>query len=137
MKNNITNIVFRKTKLVLKNIDNHRSGELIILVFMEPGFPKKHEKAINKYRVKPKTPDISLFIDVPEKQEFALVVLHDEDLNGKVTKNWTGYLPSEGLGFSSGVTILSGLPKFKKSKIKFTENKTIAVTMRYPRWFGI
>ncbi len=33
-------IVFRKTKLCLKNIDKNRNGELIILVFMEGGVPK-------------------------------------------------------------------------------------------------
>jgi len=137
MSKKLPDIVFRKTKLCLKNIDKNRNGELIILVFMEDGFPKNHSQAIKKYFAVPENSEISVLIEVPENQVFAIVVLHDEDLNGKVTKNWTGYIPKEGLGFSSGVTILGGVPKFKKAQIRFIENAALIITMRYPRWFGL
>lgn len=53
------------------------------------------------------------------------------------TKNWTGYLPKEGLGFSARVTILGGTLTFQKAKITFPVNGMIKVSMRYPGWFGI
>lgn len=47
-----------------------------------------------------------------------------------VTKNWTGYIPKEGLGFSTGLTILGGAPTFQKAKITFPANEMINVSMR-------
>lgn len=76
-------------------------------------------------------------VEVPSRPDFAVVVLHDEDMNGKVTKNWTGYIPKEGLGFSAGVTILGGVPTFHKARIRFKRYETIEISMRYPGMFGI
>lgn len=58
-------------------------------------------------------------------------------MDSRVTKNWTGYVPKEGLGFSAGATILRGTPSFKSAKIRFLENKTIEIVVRYPGRFGI
>jgi uncharacterized protein (DUF2141 family) len=58
-------------------------------------------------------------------------------MDTRVTKNWTGLIPKEGLGFSAGVTILTGPPSFRKAKIKFAENQPVEISMRYPGLFGI
>ena len=76
-------------------------------------------------------------IEVPARAEFAVKVFHDEDMDAMVTRNWTGYIPKEGLGFSAGVTIPGGAPTFQQAKITFTVNETIKVSMRYPGRFGI
>ena len=126
-----------QANISLGNIDARRSGEIFVLIFFEDGFPKDHSKAINLYKVVPKNSEMIIPVEVPSHSEFAVVVLHDEDMNGRVTKNWTGYLPKEGLGFSAGVTILRGVPTFQKAKIKHMKNETIKISIRYPGWFGV
>ena len=57
---------------------------------------------------------------------------HDGDMDAMVTKNWTGYIPKEGLGFFAGVTILRGAPTFQQAKITFTINEMIKVSIADP-----
>jgi len=128
---------FRQTNIYLKNIDVHRPGQIIIFVFLEDGFPKDHSKAVRSYTFQPDKPELVIPIEAPARAEFAIKVLHDEDMDAMVTKNWTGYLPKEGLGFSAGVTILGGALTFKKAKVTFHVNEIIEVSMRYPGRFGI
>ena len=128
---------FRQTSIYLWNIDVHRPGQILAFVFLEDGFPKDHSKAVRTYKFLPEKPELIIPIEVPSRAEFAIKVLHDEDMDAMVTKNWTGYLPKEGLGFSAGVTILGGALNFKKAKVTFHVNEIIEVSMRYPGWFGI
>lgn len=95
-----------------------RPGQILILVFLKSGFPKDHSKAIHSSKVIPEKSEMIIPMKVPCNMGFSIKVLHDEDMNGMVTKNWTGYLPKEGMGFSAGVTILGGVPTFKKAKIR-------------------
>ena len=132
-----TDLIFFRGNIFLKNIDVHRPGQIRILVFLESGFPKDHSKAIHSSTVNPDKSEMIISVKVPSHQKFAIKVLHDEDMSVKVTKSWTGYLPKEGLDFSAGVTILGGVPTFRKAKIMFIENEVIKVSMRYPGWLGI
>lgn len=132
-----TEVIFCQGNILLKNIDVHRSGQILILVFLESGFPKDHSKAIHSSKVIPEKSEMIIPVKVPCNMGFSIKVLHDEDMNGRVTKNWTGYIPKEGLGFSAGVTIPGGIPTFKKAKIMFIENEVIKISMRYPGWLGI
>src|SRR4030065_296077 len=92
---------FFQADISLRNIDVRRSGQIVVLVFLEDGFPKDHSKAIRSFKAVPESPEMVIRVEVPSRSDFAVVVLHDEDMNGKVTKNWTGYIPKEGLGFSA------------------------------------
>jgi len=47
---------------------------------------------------------------------------HDEDDNGKVTKNWTSIFPAEGSGVSAEAKMDFGLPSFA----------TTSISMLYP-----
>lgn len=132
-----SDVIFCHGNIFLKNIAMHRPGQIIIFVFLEEGFPKDHSKAIHSSMLIPKKSSMIIPVKMPSRQEFAIKALHDEDMNGRVTKNWTGYLPKEGLGFSAGVTILRGIPIFRKAKIRFVENEMIEISMRYPGWLGI
>lgn len=128
---------FRQANIYLRNIDVHRPGQIIVFVFLENGFPKDHSKAVRLYKFLPEKPELIVPIEVPTRAEFAVKILHDEDMDAMVTKNWTGYIPKEGLGFSAGATILGGVPSFQKAKITFIVNEVIEVSMRYPGRFGV
>jgi uncharacterized protein (DUF2141 family) len=82
----------------IENIDRERPGNIMVMLYEYQGFPKDHSKAI-AVEVMPATSNkVAIkFLSVPT--EFAIKVLHDEDETGQVTKNWTGFIPAEGLGF--------------------------------------
>ena len=50
------------------------------------------------------------FVDIPPGT-YALVVIHDENRNGKLDTNWLG-LPKEGYGFSSDAKATFSAPSF-------------------------
>ena len=123
--------------VVVRNVDVRRPGQLLVFIFLESGFPKDHSQAVHACRALPVKRELTLGVEVPRAIDFAVKVLHDEDMDSRVTKNWTGYVPKEGLGFSAGATILRGAPSFKRARIRFVEDEAIEIAMRYPGGFGI
>lgn len=128
---------FRKAIISLRNIDTERPGQIIVFIFLKSGFPKDHAQAIRSYTYAPAAAEMAIVVEVPSSAEFAVKVLHDEDMDSRVSKNWTGYIPKEGLGFSAGATILTGAPSFRRAKINSAASQTIEISMRYPGRFGI
>ena len=78
---------FQQTNIYLRNIDVHRPGQILVFVFLEDGFPKDHSKAVRTYKFLPEKPELIIPIEVPSRAEFAIKILHDEDMNAMVTKN--------------------------------------------------
>ena len=94
-----------------------RGGTLYVMLFTKDGYPKKHAKAIETQKVAADKPEMNFGFST-DRDDVAIKVHHDEDDNGKVTKNWTGIYPAEGLGFSNGQRVkMTGAPSYKKSKI--------------------
>jgi len=62
---------------------------------------------------------------------YALVVLHDENMNGKIDTNWVG-VPKEGYGFSNDAKIAFGAPSFSDASFIY-DGKTLdlTITLRY------
>lgn len=128
--NNLANA--KEIVINIEKINTKKEGDIIVMLFGENGFPKDHTKALFT-KVLPATEDSMQirFNDVPT--EFAIKVLHDEDGTGEVTKNWTGFIPAEGLSFSNGAKLSFGPPSFKKAKLHLTQvNKPLKLEMIYP-----
>ncbi|NGN96902.1 DUF2141 domain-containing protein [Grimontia sp. S25] len=121
-----------RVDIVVKGIDTKRPGNVLVMLFAEDGFPKKHDKAL---RIVSYTADKAernvTFENVPT--QFAVKVLHDEDEDGKVTKNWTGVWPKEGLGFSNGARITFKAPSFSSAQLEAASiTSPHEITIRYP-----
>ncbi|MBZ0108020.1 MAG: DUF2141 domain-containing protein [Candidatus Scalindua rubra] len=57
------------------------------------------------------------FLDIlPGK--YALAVIHDENVNGKLDTNWLG-IPKEGYGFSNDVKGVLGAPAFSAASFLY------------------
>lgn len=123
----------KEVTVSIEGIEVERGGNILLLVFSQVGFPKQHEQALQLITVKADTEN-KLLSFITEREELALKVLHDEDENGKVTKNWTGILPAEGLGFSNNQKItLTGPPGYKKAKVSISDNSSVfSIQLRYP-----
>lgn len=62
---------------------------------------------------------------------YALAVVHDENMNGKLDTNWLG-IPTEGYGFSNDVTALLGAPSFSAASFLYNgENLDLTISLRY------
>lgn len=120
----------------VSDIDVDRGGNLIVLVFGAAGFPVEHDKALFAQTKPVSSPHMTftLAAPAPSHAELAFKVLHDQDANGKVTKNWTGIWPQEGLGFSNGARMHSlGPPKFDDARLPREQAlQGVAMPVRYP-----
>ena len=67
-----------------------------------------------------------------EPGTYAVAVVHDENINGKLDKNFVG-VPSEGYGVSNNKTYALSAPKWDESifTIAPSESKTFQVKLRY------
>ena len=117
--------------LQITNIDSNRPGEIVVMVFQEDGFPKDHQKAIQKYHITPTQAQHRINIQVPPGR-FALKIHHDEDKSGTMTKNWTGIIPAEGVGFSSGARVRFGPPSFKAAAMELPKSGEVDIAIIYP-----
>lgn len=124
-------MVFREITVTVNKIKTERAGQLIIFVFDEPGFPKQHEKALLKFNIPVDGSEARVPVKVPENMNFALKVLHDENMDGKVTKNWTGFIPYDGIGFTNGARIRFGVPDFEDAAISYHADMAPSIAMQY------
>lgn len=117
--------------VTIKQIDTRRTGGLVVFTFVERGFPKQHDAALTTVIVPIDADTIQLQLMVPSAQRFAIKVLHDENGDGKVTKNWTGIVPKDGLGFSNGARIRLSAPSFSDASIMYAEELAPVIHMNY------
>ena len=70
------------------------------------------------------------FEDIPSGT-YALVVLHDENMNGKVDTNWLG-MPKEGYGFSNDAKASFGAPSFSAASFVYDgKDLDLTIALRY------
>jgi uncharacterized protein (DUF2141 family) len=128
-----SNAMSAELTITVKNIDFKRGGSIIVMLFSEQGFPKDHDKALALQSIKASNSELPFYFKTSQS-ELAVKVLHDENEDGKVSKNWTRILPAEGPGFSNKQRIgLTGVPKYKKSKVALALLKErLTISMIYP-----
>jgi uncharacterized protein (DUF2141 family) len=75
---------------------------------------------------------VSCTFDAVAPGTYAIAVIHDENSNGKLDKNFFG-VPSEGYGVSNNHTYGMSSPKWDESKFTIVagETKTLTISLRY------
>jgi uncharacterized protein (DUF2141 family) len=62
---------------------------------------------------------------------YALGIIHDENMNGKLDTNWLG-IPTEGYGFSNDAKALLGAPSFSAASFSYDgQNRDMTISMHY------
>ena len=62
---------------------------------------------------------------------YALAVIHDENMNGKLDTNWLG-VPTEGYGFSNDAKTLLGAPSFSDASFPYDgRNLDLTISLHY------
>jgi len=95
------------------------------------GFPGKHEQACANHLKKiTGTSETVVFENIPFGT-YAVSVMHDENSNGKLEKNFIG-MPKEGVGVSNNPKIGMGGPKFNDCVFTLnTRQLELTVPMMY------
>jgi uncharacterized protein (DUF2141 family) len=110
------------------NIRNS-TGNIVCALFQSPeGFPKEFlHFATNIMIIKIRESEASCyFSDIPSGN-YSMVVVHDENMNGKLDTNWVG-VPKEGFGFSNKAKALLSAPSFSASSFQY-DGRNIDMTM--------
>lgn len=70
------------------------------------------------------------FEDIPPGT-YALAIVHDENMNGKLDTNWVG-IPTEGYGFSNDAKALLGAPSFSAASFPHDgQNLEMTISLLY------
>jgi uncharacterized protein (DUF2141 family) len=109
-------------------------GKIGVTLFQDAqGFPDDASKAIRQQSVEidPNTMSAQVtFKDLPQGT-FAVSVLHDENGNGKMDKNFVG-MPKEGYGASNNPKKKKRAPTFDEAKFSLNASEqTIEITLIY------
>lgn len=114
------------------NIKNS-TGTVACALFESPeGFPYEYlRSATNVMVVKIREAQARCdFEDIPPGT-YAMAVVHDENMNGKLDANWLG-VPSEGYGFSNDASGVLGPPSFSAASFKYDgQNVDLTMTLHY------
>jgi len=130
---NLSAIAFAQSScpgIQVKILDIRNStGAVACALFEGPeGFPTKYiHSATNIMMIKVQDRQARCdFLDIPPGT-YALVVIHDENLNGKLETNSVG-LPTEGYGFSNDASALMGAPSFNAASFAYN-GRTLELTI--------
>ncbi len=114
------------------NIRNS-AGSVACALFESPGgFPAEFlRSATNIMIIKVRATKARCdFEDIPPGT-YALAVIHDENMNGKLDSNMLG-IPEEGYGFSNDAKALLGAPSFSAASFPYDgRNLELTISLRY------
>ena len=114
------------------NIRNS-TGTVACALFESPdGFPIEYLRSATNIMVIKirKTQARCDFEDIPPGQ-YALAVIHDENMDGKLDTNWLG-VPTEGYGFSNDAKASLGAPSFSAASFPYDgRNLDLTISLEY------
>ena len=116
--------------VTVEGFQNSKGICRLLLFENEEGFPDLRQFAIlmSNQGIQNKTAEFNLKI---KPGKYAVAVLHDENSNGKMDKNWLG-IPSEGFGASNNPKIGFGPPEFDESAINLDKNNAkVKIKLNY------
>ena len=105
------------------------TGTVACALFESPeGFPSEYlRSATNVMVIKIRKSQARCdFEDIPPGT-YAMAVVHDENMNGKLDTNWAG-VPTEGYGFSNNVRGVLSAPSFAAASFKY-DGRNVELTM--------
>ncbi|PHS76027.1 MAG: hypothetical protein COB19_01605 [Porticoccus sp.] len=116
----------------IPNIKNS-TGTVACALFESPaGFPTEFlHSATNIMMMKIRdTKARCSFLDIPPGT-YALAVIHDENMDGKLNTNFLG-VPTEGYGFSSGAEATMSAPSFEAARFSYDgKNLDLIIKLNY------
>jgi uncharacterized protein (DUF2141 family) len=113
-------------RVIVGNLRSTKGLVGVALFSSDRGFPDKQERAREGLSVPADGNCEVVFSNVPYGT-YAVSVLHDENVNGRMDKNFIG-IPKEGFGASNNPKIRRGPPSFSESRFT-VEKREVALTV--------
>ena len=116
----------------IQKIRNSR-GTVACALFESPdGFPVEYLRhATNIMVIKVRESQARCFFSDIPPGTYALAVIHDENMNGKLDTNRLGF-PVEGYGFSNDARAFLGAPSFSAASFQYDgQNLELTIDLRY------
>jgi uncharacterized protein (DUF2141 family) len=119
-----------KLTITVKDLRNH-NGQLIFGVFTSAdGFPTDSQRAVN-WQVKAVDADSVVFTAMLPPGQYGASVLHDENKNGKMDKNFAG-IPVEGYGETNNPKPALRAATFEESRFNLPpEGANLTISIQY------
>jgi uncharacterized protein (DUF2141 family) len=119
-----------KLTVTVTDLRNHR-GQLIYGVFTSAdGFPTDSHKAVD-WQVKPADVDSVVFTAMLPPGQYGASVLHDENNNGRIDKNFFG-VPVEGYGVTNNPKPALRAATFEESRFNLPpEGASLTISVQY------
>lgn len=114
------------------NIRNS-SGSIACGLFESPdGFPTEYLRCASNIMItKVRDKQVSFDFHDIAPGTYALVVVHDENVNGKLDTSWLG-VPKEGYGFSNDAKSFLSAPSFSATSFQYDgQNLDMTIKIRY------
>ncbi len=112
-------------------LKNNNGKVLITLFDKEKGFPENHKNALKSSVMEIKNKQAFIEFSCKPQTEYAIALLHDENNNGDMDKNFFG-IPKEGYAFSNNYRPTIKSPSFKQASFKASgEKMTLKLDMIY------
>ncbi|MBD3374492.1 DUF2141 domain-containing protein [candidate division KSB1 bacterium] len=111
----------RSLELRIENIKNAQGVVRISVFRSQEGFPEEFEKADQWISLPAQQDSLFFTFDSLALGEIAFSVLHDENNNKKLDKNFLG-LPREGVGVSNNALRTLGPPRYEQCKFVLDMN---------------
>jgi uncharacterized protein (DUF2141 family) len=118
-------------KVTVTSLRSDRGVIRVALYRSATGFPGDSKKVFRHLAAPVKRGVASVTFGKLPHGVYAAAVVHDENRNNRMDKNWLG-IPTEGIGASNNATRMFGPPRFKECRFRFTNSRqSIAIRMRY------
>jgi uncharacterized protein (DUF2141 family) len=115
--------------LVVEGVNNTR-GVIGVLVFDSPnGWPEDVAFAFRTMAVPAQAPVTELTIPDLPSGDYAVVVLHDENSNMKLDRNWLG-MPKEQWGMSNNPHVFLSAPSFDSARFTLAADEQLHIWLR-------
>jgi uncharacterized protein (DUF2141 family) len=114
--------------IVVEGISN-TNGVVGVLVFSSArGWPKDNARAFRAIAVPAHQGVVTILVSDLPSNDYAVVVLHDENENRRLDRNWLG-LPKEQWGMSNNPQVHFSAPSFKQACFTLSQDETICVIL--------
>jgi uncharacterized protein (DUF2141 family) len=114
----------------LSGLRSTQGNVLVAAHATRDSFPSQWDKAAARLEAAPSAPTLNLTLKLPAAGRYALIVVHDEDGDGRMSKNFVG-LPREGYVTGHNPKSLE-IPRFERSLVDLKDAGRLDLRLLYP-----
>ncbi len=119
-----------EVQIQLSGLRNAQGRVLLAAHVTRDSFPSQWDKAAAKLDVPAAQPTLTLALKLPAPGRYALIVVHDEDSDGQMSKNVIGF-PREGYITGNNPKSLE-FPRFDRSLVDLKDGGRVDLRLLYP-----